>query len=205
MVAGRWVVRDGRHAGEERSARAFVQVLGTARLTLRSGGQPRCAYPPHSFEPSSAKRRYFPRQPPGMNGAGKKNAPVGRSFTGSASTGRRVPARSARPPRNRGCALLPADARGSAAKPAGTRQQPQVFTVRIAHQRGTVVVVHRQHPIVAARHVGEEIGEPVVEAHPQLVGATRLLGDRPPSTCSQSPSRVRQRLITWMLWSSCKR
>ncbi len=28
MVAGRWVVRDGRHAGEERSARAFVQVLG---------------------------------------------------------------------------------------------------------------------------------------------------------------------------------
>ncbi len=50
---------------------------GTARLTLHSGGQPRCAYPPHSFEPSGAKRRYFPRQPPGVNGAGKKKRPGG--------------------------------------------------------------------------------------------------------------------------------
>ena len=129
MVAGRWVVRDGRHAGG-RAQRTGIRpgAGGTARLTLHSGGQPRCAYPPHSFEPSGAKRRYFPRQPPGVNGAGKKNAPAGRSFTGSASTGRRVPARSARPPRNRGCALLPADVRGSAAKPAGVRDSSHRYS-----------------------------------------------------------------------------
>ncbi|MFC0709974.1 formimidoylglutamate deiminase [Azorhizophilus paspali] len=33
MVAGRWVVREGRHADEERSARAFAKVLATLSAT----------------------------------------------------------------------------------------------------------------------------------------------------------------------------
>src|SRR3990167_38020 len=56
-----------------------------------------------------------------------------------------------------------------------TRQQPQVLTIRIAHQGHTVIVIQVQHPVIATGQVGEQATEPVIEAHPQFVGLPRLL------------------------------
>src|SRR5690606_19895981 len=49
---------------------------------------------------------------------------------------------------------------------------------RTADQRDAVVVSQIEHPVMALAQAGEKIAEPVVEAHPELVGAARLLRHR---------------------------
>ncbi len=53
-----------------------------------------------------------------------------------------------------------------------------MLAIRAADHRCAVALIHIKNPVLAPRHPWHQLGEPIVELDPQLVGVPRLLDVR---------------------------